>query len=147
MARRALPRVPVAQIDRMLKDPILHSNRFTEVCLIDRRMANAALVPDHFTVRAKVLAVMASETTLRIEMADIVSVGPPICLHLREEIRLVQTLHLDYRGFDRARPRHHKIRISAPVKGIEITSNGCDGLLARCVRAGKCLNGFALYER
>jgi hypothetical protein len=100
VTRGALPGVSIAEIDRMLEQSIFHSDRHAPKCLIDRSVTNAALVPNHLPVRTKMLAIVASEAALGVEVPDIVSVRLPIGLHFRKEISLIQPLHLDDRFFD-----------------------------------------------
>jgi hypothetical protein len=89
VTRGALPGVSIAEIDGMLEQTVFHCYRVTQICLIDVRVRDAALISDHFAVRAEMLAVVASEATFRVEMPDVVSMRLPVGLHFGEEISLV----------------------------------------------------------
>lgn len=54
--------------------------------LIKGRVTNVAIVSDDLARRAYVLVVMTTETTLTIEMTDVVWVGFPVSFHLGEKI-------------------------------------------------------------
>ena len=61
--------------------------------IVDHRMANVAIIPDHFAGIANVLTVMTAETSRRIKMTDIIRMSLPIRFHLREKIRLEDALN------------------------------------------------------
>ena len=92
MTCRALPGILVAQIDRVLEDSARRCRNFSPEGLVERRMADAALVSNDLALRAKVLTVVAAETALGVVVADIVRVSSPVRLHLRKEIGLVDSL-------------------------------------------------------
>lgn len=58
----------------MLKRPVLCGDRISAERLIDSRVTNTAFIPDHLSLFAEMLPVMASETSLSVEMPDVVSV-------------------------------------------------------------------------
>ena len=118
MAFNALKHRDVAQVDRMLKGLVCFVaelafvigkpskiNRVSERSglhilfgwssgIVDHRVANVAVIPDHFAGVADVFAVMTAETSRRIEMADVVWMRLPIRFHLREKVRLEDALNL-----------------------------------------------------
>ena len=58
----------------------------------DDCVADVAIVLDNLASITDVFAVVAAETTGEVKMADIVGVGLPVGLHLREEVSLKNTL-------------------------------------------------------
>ena len=77
----------------MLEHPVRRLNRFPAERLIERGMADRAIVADHLSVFAGVLSVVAAEATLSVEMTDVVEVRPPVRFHLGEEVSLIDPLH------------------------------------------------------
>ena len=61
--------------------------------IVDYRMADVAIIPDHFARVANMLTIMTAETSRRIKMADVIRMRLPICLHLREKVRLENALN------------------------------------------------------
>ena len=66
--------------------------------IIENRVTDVAVVADHLARIALVLTIVATETTGRNQVADVVWVSLPISLHFRKEVSLVDALDL----FDRA---------------------------------------------
>src|SRR3989304_2894437 len=58
------------------------------------RVEDPALLPDDLSLPAPVQAVVASEAAGVVEVADVVRMGPPVPLHLREGVGFVKALHL-----------------------------------------------------
>jgi hypothetical protein len=88
-----LPSVLITEVYGVLERTSRRRYRLARERLVDSRVADAAVVPDRFAFLAEVLAVVAAETALRVEMADIVDVARPVRFHFREEICLVDLLH------------------------------------------------------
>ena len=57
-------------------------------------VADIAIVGDHLAGIALVLTIVATETTRRLHVTDVVWVGLPVGLHLRKEIVLINALNL-----------------------------------------------------
>lgn len=68
--------------------------------LIENRVAGVAIVADDLAGGALMLAVVAAEAALRIEVADVVRVRLPVRLHFGKEVGLVNALHFADRPFD-----------------------------------------------
>lgn len=86
VARLALSIGESAKIDWMLKR-ISTYVEFSGSCgVVNHCMADVAIISDYFPSVTHMLAVVAAETSGKIQMADIVWMGFPVCLHLREEI-------------------------------------------------------------
>ena len=83
-----------SEINRMLKcfRPHIFFGRASRI--VDDRVADVAIIPDHFAGIANVLTVMTAETSRRIKMTDIIRMSLPIRFHLREKIRLEDALDL-----------------------------------------------------
>lgn len=100
VASRALPVSFVAQIHRMLKLSVLARNGFSAERLVERRVADVAIVSDNFSFFAEMLSVVAPETALNFIMPDIIGVCLPIGFHFREKIRLINSLNFRNRAAD-----------------------------------------------
>src|SRR5882724_988112 len=95
MARLALAIREPAQVNRMLERSHLYcGGRIQRV--IDHGVTDIAVVGDHFAVVADMLAVMTTEATRRIQMADVVEMCLPISFHLRKKIGLKDALDFSY---------------------------------------------------
>jgi hypothetical protein len=94
MARRTLKRVAVAEIHGMLEPAVRRPDRLPRERLVQRGVAYCTIIPDHLALFAPMLAVMAAEAALCVEVADIIDVARPIRLHLREKVCLIDPLHL-----------------------------------------------------
>lgn len=75
MARGAQPISSVSQIHRVLKQPVWRHDGFSFKRLVEGRMADITLVSNNFALRTEMLPVMTSETTLPVEMPDIIWVS------------------------------------------------------------------------
>ena len=62
--------------------------------IVKHRVADVAIVADHFAGVALVLAIVATETSTEIKMTDVVRVGLPIHFHFRKCCSLINSLHL-----------------------------------------------------
>src|SRR5947209_16638995 len=80
----AFQRSPVAKIDRMLERGGFGVRRDISD-LIQNCVASLTVVSDDLSVAALVLAVVTTETALRVEVADVVRMCLPVGLHLRKE--------------------------------------------------------------
>jgi hypothetical protein len=83
-----------SEIDRMLESSGPRILFWRSSRVVDHRVADVAIIPDHFARIANMLAIMATETARRIEMADVVGMRLPIRFHLREKVRLEDALNL-----------------------------------------------------
>ena len=72
VAGGALPGVLIAEVDRVLEDSGRRLDGLAAERLIDRGVADRAFVADHFAVAADVLAVVTTETTLGVEVSDVI---------------------------------------------------------------------------
>jgi len=61
-----LPGVLVAKIDWMLEDSVRRESCYSARCPVDRCMTKVTIVPNHFSLAAKVLTVVTSEATLSV---------------------------------------------------------------------------------
>jgi hypothetical protein len=75
VARGTLPGVPVAEVHGVLEPAIFGNEPLAGERLIECGVADRAIVAYDLTFLAYVLPVMAAETSLRIEMADVVDVA------------------------------------------------------------------------
>lgn len=94
VAGRALEGISVAQVDGMLETAIRRCELNSGKRLIESDVADRAVIADHLSVRAGMLAIVTAETALIIEMADIVNMACPVRIHLREKVCAVYTLDL-----------------------------------------------------
>ena len=144
MTDRALKRISVAQIDRVLKLTVLRREGFSAESLVDRRVANAAVVSDNLSFFTKMLSVVASETALHLVMPDVVGVRLPVGFHFGKEIRLINSLRFRDRAADRVFFRRVNVRVIRPVILVERGGDRLHGFLGRIVRLGQNLDGFEL---
>lgn len=91
-----------AQIDRVLKWSGLRIVFGQSGRVVDHCVADVAVVGDDFAGIADVLAVVTAEAAREIKVADVVWVGLPISLHLREKVVLKYALDFSHRTFDRS---------------------------------------------
>ena len=75
VASGTLPGVPVAEVHGVLEPPIFGNEPLAGERLIECGVADRAIVAYDLTFLAYVLPVMTAETSLRIEMADVVDVA------------------------------------------------------------------------
>ena len=113
---RTLPCVLVTQVHRVLEGPARGLEGPPSECLLDGRVTDAALVPDYLALSTHMLAVMTTKAALRVVVPDVVDVGLPVRVHLREEIRLVYLLHFDDGRGDRLTLRRENVGIARPVE-------------------------------
>jgi hypothetical protein len=92
MARCALPRISVAEIDRMLKNISRRYKGFAAEGLVYGGMTDRAVVANHSSFGAYVLSVMTPKAARSVVVTYVVDMGLPVGLHLREEIGLVKSL-------------------------------------------------------
>ncbi len=89
VTRRALPRIFVTELNRMLEGLGHRLKCPAAERLLDGRMTDRTIVTYHSAVIAEMLTVVTSETALCIEVADVVDMGPPVGFHLGKEVRLI----------------------------------------------------------
>ena len=118
-----LERIPVAEIDRVLESSVRRPDGLPGKSLIQGRVAYRAVVADHLALFAPVLAVVAAEAALCVEVADVVDVAGPIRLHLGEEVRLIDPLYLSYRRVDGV---FFSVVYIGVVRAVEIVDVGSD---------------------
>lgn len=92
MAKLALVVGQPSKINRVLERPGLRVFFGRSGRIIDYCVADIAIIPDYLSGIAHVLAIVATEATRRIEVANVVGMRLPICLHLREKISLKDAL-------------------------------------------------------
>ena len=75
----------VAKIHRMLEAQLL-GNRFWNAAffLAKHGVAGVALLGDHLSICAHVLSIVTAEASVEIKMPDVIGMGLPVQLHLRE---------------------------------------------------------------
>src|SRR6476620_10141570 len=88
-----LPGVLVAKISRMLENSVGRLEHASAERLLQRCVTDRAVVSNYASVTARVLAVVTSETSLSVQVPEIIYVGLPIGLHLREEVCLIDLFH------------------------------------------------------
>jgi hypothetical protein len=76
----------------VLELSIFRSHGISLECLINRHVANIAIIPNDLTFPALMTSIMTSEASFGIEMTNIVDVSPPISLHFREKIGFINSL-------------------------------------------------------
>lgn len=110
--------------------------------VVNDRVADIAVIRYHFTCLANMLAVMTSETSLRIQMAGIVRMGLPIRLHFREEVVLEYPLDLSDGALDQVRILGMKVSVIGPVKFVNVRIYSVQCLFVRLVLT--CQNSDSL---
>ena len=119
MTDGALKRIPVTQINRMLKLAVLRRSGFSAESLVERCVADIAFVADNLAFAAYVLPVVASETALNLVMTDVISVRLPVGFHFGKEISLVDSLNLRNRAADRVFFRRVNVRVIGSIILVE----------------------------
>ena len=76
----------IAQIDRVIELAVFERNRRARLRLIQHRVAEVAVFPDDASCLAYVLAVVATETTLIVEVPGIIGMSLPVDFHFRENV-------------------------------------------------------------
>src|SRR5580704_12488610 len=95
MAIAAVYLCEVSQIDRVLEADLLDRRHADAALLLaEHAVAGLAVLGHHCSVGANVLAVMATETTVEVEVTDIVGMGLPVQLHLGEGRIPINSLQL-----------------------------------------------------
>lgn len=84
----------------MLKSTVLNGNRNVALRLIEHRMADVAIRPDHLAAIAEMLAVVTAEAAQIVIVADVIGVCAPVNLHLWENIGLKNSLYFGDSPFD-----------------------------------------------
>src|SRR5689334_11230364 len=115
--------------------------------IVDHRMTDVAVIGDDLSVFAYVVAVVTTETTREIQMADIVRVRLPIRLHLRKEISLKDALHFGDRAIDGLTLLRINIGIVLAIELGEAGGNIGDRLRCRIVRPTQNLDRLLLQKR
>ncbi len=69
------------------------ADRDVLLCLVKDIVTKLAVLGNDLAFGSLVLAIMAAETSRRIEMADIVRIGIPLDFHFREIVPAVNVLH------------------------------------------------------
>ena len=114
-----------AQIHRMLKGTCFDIALRWRSGVIDHRVANIAIAADDFSGIAHVFAVVTTKTTREVQVADVVWMRLPIGFHLREKIRLEESLNL----FNRTVHRGTLSGINVGILSlIEIIQSGSDSI-------------------
>lgn len=98
--------------------------------IVNHRVADVAIISDHFPRIADMFTVMTTETTRGIKMTDIVRMSLPIRFHLREKVRLKDALNF----FDARSNRFILARIHVAVIGsvelIQAGRNRCQSFVS-----------------
>ena len=82
-------------------------------------MTDVAIVANHFSRVADVLAVMTTKTTGRVKMSDIVRMSGPVGLHLREKVGLEDALRFADCCFYRVSFLRVQLAVAGSVKTIQ----------------------------
>ena len=124
----------VTDIDRM--DEVLRfaAGRDVLLYLVKDIVAKLAVLGDDPAFSCLVLAVMAAETSRRIEMADVVRIGIPLDFHCREEVSLVNILHALHGLLDGGGLILCNFRVIFGVIGRNISGDGGKALFLGLVR-------------
>src|ERR1041384_7348662 len=101
-------------------------------------MTDVAIVANHFSRVANVLAVMTTKTTRRVEMSDIVRMSRPIGFHLGEEVSLEDALCFADRGCYRVGFLRVQLAVVGPVKPIQTRGDRVEPLLLSGVGFIQC---------
>ena len=112
-----------AQIDRVLKWSSLRIVFGQSGRVVDHRVADVAVVRNDFAGIADVLAIVTAEAAREIEVANVVRVSLPVCLHLRKKVSLKDTLNFSHGAFDRRLLLGVHIFV---VRAIELVQTGID---------------------
>ena len=64
--------------------------------LFQHCVARVAILADDFAVLADVIAIVAAEATLEVEMPDVVGMRLPVQLHVRKERRAIDALQFGH---------------------------------------------------
>jgi len=89
-----------AKIDGMFKSASLNILFSRSSRVVEYRVADGAVVADHFARVADVLAIVTAKTPREIKMTNIVRMRLPIGLHFRKEICAKDSLDFGNRAFD-----------------------------------------------
>jgi hypothetical protein len=89
-----------AKIDGMFKSASLNILFSRSSRVVEYRVADGAVVADHFARVADVLAIVTAKTPREIKMTDIVRMRLPIGFHLGKKIRAEDSLDFNNRAFD-----------------------------------------------
>ena len=89
-----LPCVAVSEVYRMLEGAVGRTDRLASKHLVYGSVADCTVVPYYLALIAEVLAIVASETTLRVQMPKVIWRRAIVGLHLWKEISLVDALDL-----------------------------------------------------
>ena len=147
MTRGALPGVAVAEIDRVLKLAVFYRDRFALERLLGRYVTDVAFIADNLAVAAYVLAVMTTETTLSVEVADVVRMRAPVRFHLGEKVCLIDTLDLGDGGRDHFGFARINLRMRSFVIVVDRVRDRDNCLISAGIRLCQSLDGFCFYER
>ena len=137
VTRGALPCVLVAEIDGMLEHARWWLKRFSSEGLIDRRVTDRTVISDNAAVVTEVLTVMTAETSLSVEVPDVVGMSAPIRFHFREKVGLINLFQLSDRSRDRLALRGENFRIARSIVIGHPFLDRRQGFIIRRVRAGE----------
>lgn len=110
-------------------------------------MTDRALIANDLAVLRNMLAIVAAKTALCIVVSNVVRMCPPVGLHFREKVCLIDLLHLGDRGLDRRGARLRNFRIYRSIVFAQAFGNGRDGLFVSVVRAGQGLDRLGFDKR
>src|SRR5919112_3711487 len=133
VARRAVHPREVADVYGVAELAVLNGDGRAAPGLVEDGVANVALVADDAPVVGLVLAVVAAEAALIIEVAQVVGVRLPVGLHLGEVVGLVDALHLRDGRAHRVAFLRVEVWVVLPVETFEVACNRGDGLVGRLI--------------
>ena len=111
--------------------------------IVDHRVTHVAIVRDYLAVVAHVFAIMTTEATVEIKMSDVIRMGLPVGLHLREKIRLKNSLDLFHRAIDRGALLRVDVRIFRAIELIQARGDLADRFVGGRVRPTERFDGLS----
>ena len=94
VAGLALARGETAEVDGMFEGSRVWVLFDRARGIVKHRVADVAIVTDHFAGVALVLAIVTTETSGRLQVTDVIRMSLPVSLHLRKEVVLIDALNL-----------------------------------------------------
>ena len=147
VARTACAISQGTKIDGVLERPCLCILNSRSARIVDHRVADIAVVSNDLACLTDVLAVMAAETALGIEVAGIVRMRLPVSLHLREEVILKYPLKFRNRLLDNVLSLSKDLFVICSIKFRNVRIDRIQRLGRGFVLSGQSGDGLSLEER
>lgn len=90
----------------------------------NRCVADVAIVSDHPTIGADVFSIVTTETTLGVQMPNVVRMRLPVRFHLREKVRFEDPLCFRYCGLQRSALLVIDGRVVLLIERVEFSGDG-----------------------